>query len=251
MALLAIVGAGCAAAVYSLDRPGLPCDRALRITHRTLVALGYTVNQMVPPGENGVGVVGGTKPGPDGTTLAGRVEIRCSGTGVILQPVESAPFSKFEFSRAFDYSFREVVQRPDLEEPAKAIGLQVLVERLDRYQAQLDLGGSPTTGDAVPIRITVRNHTDRSVTIEPAGFRLTPAGGTAVMALADDALARAFSSGPAADRVRRDLLTRATVPARASLMRFLVFPPGAYREAQISIEDTETGESDGFVAPVE
>jgi len=33
--------------------------------------------------------------------------------------------------------------------------------------------------------------------------------------------------------------------------RYLVYPPGVYREARISIEDAETGESEGFVTPVE
>jgi hypothetical protein len=251
LVLWAVVGVGCSAAIYSLERPGLPCDRALRVTHRTLVAMGYSVNEMVPPGENGVGVVGGTKVGPAGKMVSGRVQIRCTGQGVTLQPIEGGPFSEFDFSRGFNYSFREVVQRPDQEEPAKAAGLQVLVERLDRYQSQLDLGGSPTTGETVPVRITVRNHTDRAVTIDPAGFRLTPSSGTSTNALAGDALAQAFATGAPADRVRRDLLTRTNVAARASLTRFLVFPPGQYREAQISIEDAETGESEGFVAPVE
>ena len=171
--LMVTIAAGCSATVYSVRRPDLPCDRALRMTHRTLVALGYDINQMVAPGESGAGFIAGRKPGPNGTTLVGRVDIRCDGRGVTLQPVENGPFSKFEFSRAFDYSFAEAVKRPDLEVPAKAIGLQVLVQRLDRYQAELDLGGTPTTGDAVPVRITVRNHTDRAITIDPTGFRLT------------------------------------------------------------------------------
>ena len=248
---MTLVGVGCSAAIYSVHRPELPCDRALRVTHRTLVALGYTVNQMVEPGESGVGRVGGTKLAPDGTTLSGQVEVRCDGRGATLQPIESAPLSKFDFSRAFVYSFTELVQRPDLEQPTKAIGLQVLLQRLDRYQAQLDLGGNPTIGDALPVRITIRNHTNRAVTIDPAGIRLTPPNGENVPPLTGAALSQALASNAGAERVRSESLTRTTVPAQTSISRFLVFPPGSYRDAQISFEDTETGESEGFVAPVE
>lgn len=244
---------GCTSVRYALPRPGLQCDRALRVTHRTMVALGYEIDEMISPVASGVGTVAGHKTGPKGEPLSGRVDIRCDVNGAVLQPVESGPFTGFDFSRAFDYSFRELVQRPDLEVPAKAIGLQVLVERIDRYQAQLDMGGVPTTGDVFPVRVTVRNHTDRAVTIDPSGIKLAAEGGKATTPLDGAALTGALASGVAGDHVRANLLTHATIPANTSVTRFLVYPagPSPYREAQISIEDAETGESEGFFTHVE
>lgn len=249
--VVALSTVGCAASMYAMRRPNLPCERAMRVTHRTLIGMGYTITELSPPGEDGYGLIGGTRTNADGSVSSGKVSLQCNGNGVTLQPIEGDLFSKFDFSRGFDLSFQEAVQRPDLETPAKAIGLQLLVEHISRFQAELDLGGAPTTGDAVLMRITVRNHTDRPVTVDPAGIKLMPAEGDAVAPLADAALGRVLASGSAADRVRGNLLTRSTVAANTSVTRFSVYPAGVYREAQISIEDTETGETEGFVARVE
>src|SRR4051812_28248167 len=101
-----VVAAGCTTSPrYALVRSDLPCARAVRVTHRTLVGLGFTINEMAEPGESGVGWVGGTKTDANGRVVNGRVQIRCDRSGVTLQPVESDFLSQFEFSRAFDYSF--------------------------------------------------------------------------------------------------------------------------------------------------
>jgi hypothetical protein len=51
-------------------------------------------------------------------------------------------------------------------------------------------------------------------------------------------------------RVRRELLSGRKIPPKTTVAGFLVYPAGTYREAQIGIEDLETGETEGFVAPV-
>jgi len=51
--------------------------------------------------------------------------------------------------------------------------------------------------------------------------------------------------------VRAERLRPGRVAAHTTASGFLVYPPGVYREARISIEDVETGESEGFVTPVE
>jgi len=251
LAVLALLAACSASSRYALDRPGLHCDRALRVTHRTMVALGYTVTAMVPP-TTGPGVVAGEKTGPDGERQEASVRVTCDARGATLQPIEgSFLLPSFEFSRAFDYSFRELVQRPDVEVPARDVGLQLLVEAIDPFRAQLDLGGTITGGGAVPVRLTVRNNTDRAVLLDAAGVALTTADGREATPLAGAALDAALT-GSAAARVRPDLLRRVTVAPHTTVVRWLVYPPGSYREAQIALADPDApDEAEGFVAPVQ
>jgi hypothetical protein len=217
-----------------------------------MVTLGYTVTELVEASVERAGSVGGTKTNPDGTTRSGRVIIRCAVQGAVLQPVESGLVPEgYEFSRAFGYSFKSLVQRPDVETPWKSTGLQVLVQALDPFEARLDLGDVATTGGAVPVRVTVRNDTDRKVRLDAPRLSLVDAQGTSHEPLAGAALASALASNAAGDRVRSELFGATPIAARETRIGFLVYPPGRYREARVSIEDVETEEADGFVAPVE
>ena len=244
---------GCPApAKYAVERPGLPCDRATRVAHRTLVTMGYTVTELVEPSVERAGAVGGTKQAPDGTTSRGRVVIRCTSQGATIQPVEDALVpSDYEFSRTFGYSFKSLVQRPDVETPWKSSGLQVLIQALDPVEQRLDLGGIATVGDAVPVRVTVRNQTDRAVRLDASRLSLVDAQGGTHEALAGPALAAATAGNDAGSRVRGELFTPTPIPARETRIGFLVYPAGRYREARVAVEDVETEETDGFVTPVE
>jgi hypothetical protein len=198
------------------------------------------------------GFVAGTKTGADGVAHAGRVVIRCSASGADLQPVEEGLVpDSYEFSRAFDYSFKSLVQRPDVENPWKNVGLEVLVEALDPVRARLDLGGVPTAGDAVAVRVTVRNNTDRKVRLDASRLSLVDAGGDTREPLAGPALAAAIAPGAAGDRVRAELFGTKPVAGGETRTGFLVYPAGTYREARVAIEDVETEETEGFVAPVQ
>jgi len=250
--LVFLLALGCPTpAIYTEVRPELSCERATRVTYRTLETLGYTVNEVVVASPERSGVVGGTKKLADGTTRTGRVAITCDGRGAVLRPIEDSLLPDFEFSRAFSYSFKTLVQRPDVEEPSAAKGLQVLVHTVSAQEATLDLGGVPTAGRAVPARVTVRNDTDRAVAFDPARFELVPASGDSVAPLAGAALSAALASGAAGDRVRAELLGARRIAPHSTASGFLVFPPGIYREARVTIEDVETGEGEGFVAPVQ
>jgi len=252
LAVLVLLVAGCPTpAIYREVRPGLSCERATRVTYRTLVALGYTVTELVPATPERAGVVSGTKPGPEGSTLTGRVVITCDAEGAVVKPVENALVPNYDFSRGFGYSFKEMVKHPDVEEPWAGRGLEVRLHALSPPEATLDLGGVATVAGAVPVRVTVRNNTARAVSIDPARIDLVPAGGTASGPLAGEALARALAPGAAGDRVRAAGLRPGRVAAHTTASGFLVYPPGTYREARITIEDVETGESEGFVTPVE
>jgi hypothetical protein len=250
--LAALLLAGCPTPrQYREVRPGLSCERATRVAYRTLQTLGYTVDEVVVANPERAGVVGGKKTLPDGSTTGGRVVITCDGQGAKLDPVEDALLPNYEFSRAFGYSFKALVQRPDVEVPEAGSDLEVLVHVVTSQEAILDLGGVPTAGGAILTRATVRNHTDRAVAIDPARIELAPATGDPAPPLAGEALAAALASGPAGDKVRAEPLVAGRVAPRTTVTGFLVYPPGAYREARISIEDVETGETEGFVAPVQ
>jgi hypothetical protein len=198
-----------------------------------------------------VGTIAGEKPGPDGQVLRGKVRIACDGQGTTLQPVEDSPVPNFEFSREFGYSFKSLVQMPDVEEPREKAGLQIQVRRLDRFQQQLDLGGIALGPGADLVRVTVRNDTDRAAAIEPSGVELAAADGATALPLAGGALDAALAGG-GAERVRAELLRkRLTVAPRSSVVRFLVYPAGQWREARVSVVDVETDETEGFVAGLE
>jgi hypothetical protein len=251
LAVLAIGLLGCPAPrQFSVERPGLNCDRATRVAYRTMNQLGYTVTDLVPAIPDRPGLVAGTKPGPDGP-ITGRVRIQCDAQGAVLQPVEPDLIPTYDFSRAFDYSFKSLVQRPDVEEPMVAKGLQVLVHAVGVHEAILDLGGAPTVGEAVPVRVTVRNNTDRVVAVDPAEIELVSAAGASATPLTGAALSAALAADAAGDRVRAEGLGKRRVSAKSVVTGFLVYPPGVYREARLSIVDVETDESEGFVAPVQ
>lgn len=217
-----------------------------------MVAMGYTITGLEQPSVQNVGMIRGTKTEPNGTTHGGRVVIRCSPSGATLQPAEEGFVpGNYEFSRAFGYSFRELVNRPDVGTPWKQVGLQVLVQALDKYEARLDLGDVATVGDAVPVRVTVRNNTERAVRLDAARLALVDSGGTSHEALAGAALTGALAGNAAGQRVRAELFGPAPIRPGETRIGFLVYPAGRYKEARVSIDDVETDESEGFVAPVE
>ncbi len=251
MLVLLLLATGCPTpSQYREVQPGLPCDRATRVAYRTLMELGYTITELMPatPGTNGA--VAGTKKRRDGTQTTGRVRIECDAAGAKLVPIEDSAFPDYEFSRAFGYSFKSLVQQPDVEEPKAEIGLEVLVKAVTPHDAVLDLGGPATVGGAVPVQITIRNHTDRAVAVDPKRIDLMNAAGDAAAPLSGGALNAALADGAGGARVRKELLAARKIPPKTTVAGFLVYPPGTYREAQIGIEDVETGETEGFVATV-
>jgi hypothetical protein len=251
--LAALLALGCPPpARYTVDRPGLPCDRATRLAYRTMVALGFSVTSLVPASPARVGEVAGTRDRPDGSREARRVQITCDARGAVLRPIEDELLPSYEFSRAFGYSFTTLVARPDVEEPRAARGLEVLVHVLDAHEALLDLGGVPTAPGYVAARVTVRNHTDRAVAVDPARIELVPADGDPASPVAGPALAAALGAGGAgAERVRAEYVTSGRIAPGATVAGYLVYPAARYREARIGIEDVETGETEGFVTPIE
>jgi len=239
-------------AQYTVERPELSCDRAVRVAHKTLGALGYTVTELVEPSVERSGAVGGTKVDAQGQAHKARVIIRCSGQGAVLQPVEEGLVpSDYEFSRTFGYSFKTLVQRPDVEQPWQNVGLQVLVQTLDPFKARLDLGDVPTVGEVVVVRVTVRNNTDRKVRLDASRLSLVDAQGNAHEPLLGGALAATLAQNSAGDRLRAEAFGPTPIAARETRVGFLVYPLARYREARVAIEDVETEETDGFVMPVE
>jgi hypothetical protein len=236
---------------YNVVQPGLGCDRATRVAYRTLESLGYTVTDLVPANPAQAGAISGSRVDPEGATRAVRVVIRCDAKGAVLQPVEEDVFPTYEFSRLFGYSFTALVQRPDVETPRAGKGLEVQVRVIRSHEAVLDLGAEATQGTTLLVRVTVRNQTARAVALDPARLELVPAEGESVAPLAGPALAAALAPGPGGERVRAEQLREGRIAPGATAMGYLLYPLGVYREARVSIEDVETGETEGFVTPVQ
>src|SRR5262249_61147705 len=173
LVVLAVLAAGCfAPSRYAVERPGVECDRAMRVVRRTMMQLGYTVTEMIQPKDQTPGLVQGTRTLKTGSVTTGRVRVVCNASGADIQPIEDSLVPDYEFSRAFGYSFKELVQRPDVETPVVESGVQVLIEVLDKYGQRLDLGSDAVGSGNALVRLTVRNGTDRAVAIDGSDLPL-------------------------------------------------------------------------------
>jgi hypothetical protein len=249
-AMLVVLAACPAPRRYAVEQPGMPCERATRFAYETMQQIGYTVSEAVGATHTNPGRVAGTKRRADGSLDRGEVRITCTASGVVFQPVEGDLVPSFEFSRKFGYSATTLAKQP-LEEPTVQSGrLEVSIDLMDVPRSTIDLGGWPLATEDVLIRVRIRNGADRTVVIQPSFIALLAASGEPVSALESGALQASLGTGAAADSVRARLLSRTRVEPGTKFERFLVFPPGQYGEAQVSLEDVETGESDGFEVPV-
>ena len=237
---------------YAVEQAGMPCERATRLAYETMQQLGYSVTEAVEATRSTPGRVVGTKRRGDGTLERGTVRITCSSGGVEFQPIEGDLVPSFEFSRKFGYSITTLVKQPAEQQPStvQTGRMDVSIEVIDVPRATLDLGGWPLAADDVLIRVRVRNGTDRPVVVEPGSITLLATSGEPVNALGGDAAQGSLGNGAAAGAVRARLLARTRVAPGTQAEAFLVFPPGQYDEAQVSLEDPDTGESDGFQVPV-
>ena len=253
--LLLLLASGCPAPRrYAVAPEGMSCERATRVAYRTMEQQGFTVTRVVEATRDEDGLVEGTRPGadPDARPEHASVRILCRADGVIVQPVEGELVSSFEFSRGFGYSFKELAKHPDVEQPTQVTGLQVLVEDVEPPQAAIELGGWPLAGEErVLVRVTVRNGTERPVELDAARILLAPRDGSSTPPLPPAAAAAALAPNARGADLRAKLLGRARVPAGETVTGFLVFPRGDYADAQVAIEDVETGETDGFSVPVQ
>jgi hypothetical protein len=101
------------------------------------------------------------------------------------------------------------------------------------------------------VRVTIRNQTGRAVAVDPARLELVPVAGESVLPLDGPASTAALAPGRGGDRVREEQLRGGRIAAGVTTAGYLLYPDGNYREARIAIEDVETGETEGFVAPVQ
>jgi hypothetical protein len=250
--LLGLVSACTSAGRYRVVRPGLGCEAATRTAYKTLITLGYRVTAITPATQQRDGRIDGVKGGADGSPTRVGVTIECDEKGSVLTPIEPDVVPNWEYSRAFGYSFKSLVQMPEnVDVPRAGVGLEVRVHALTSGEATLDFGGPATVDGAQAIRVTVRNQTDRAVRVDPERLELVARGGTSVTRLTGAALAAALAPGPGGEAIRANPLGERRVAPNTTVSGYVVFPTGTYDEARISIEDVETGEGEGFVTPIE
>ena len=95
--VLVLVAIGCLAPTrYAVRRPGITCERATRVAHRTVIEMGYTVTRLLPARPDRAGEIAVTRTRPDGSVVSARVVISCGGRGAELQPYEDALFPTYE-----------------------------------------------------------------------------------------------------------------------------------------------------------
>src|SRR5262249_60509471 len=89
--VLAVVAAGCfAPRRYAVERPGLECDRAVRVVRRTMMELGYTVTEMIQPKDQTPGLVQGNRTLKNSSVTTGRVSVVCNAGEAEIQPIKTS-----------------------------------------------------------------------------------------------------------------------------------------------------------------
>src|SRR5262249_57276160 len=128
-------------------------------------------------------------------------------------------------------------------------GVEAFAESLEKRVRRRDRGGEAVGRGNALVRLAVRNATARAVAIDGPDLTLVAADGSTRLPLAAAAVDASLVPGAGADRVRHELLGRLEVPPGTTAVRFVVFPPGPYREARGIVADVETGVTDGVDPP--
>ena len=188
--LLALASACPEPARYRVIRPGLGCEPATRAAYKTLITLGYRVTSINPAEPGHTGRIDGVKGGADGAPVKAGVEIECDAKGSVLTPLEPDLVPNWEYSRAFGYSFKSIVAMPEnVDVPRAGVGLEVRVHAVSPEESTLDLGAPATTPGTLLVRVTIRNHTDRAVRLDPERLELVAPDAPSALPLQGAALA--------------------------------------------------------------
>src|SRR5262249_29125562 len=151
---------------------------------RTMMQLGYTVTEMIQPKDQTPGLVQGTRTLKNGSVTTGRVRVVCNASGADIQPIEDSLVPDYEFSRAFGYSFKELVQRPDVDTPVVEPGVQVLIEAREKGGQRPDLGRTAGGGGTPPVRLPAGTAPAGPVATAGSALTLAAADGSARQPLA-------------------------------------------------------------------
>jgi len=256
------------------DQP-LSCDEANRASYDALRGMGFRITSFEPAVAGRPGTLKGTSSEGGKNERSATVIIECTAKGANVTASEDGKWlGQLDFKHAYFLSFtaqlalvnaqRERAARLAAGEPdtQKRSDLQVVVEPLSGQAAKLDFDLDLAAGGVLPIRIAIRNPTDRTYRIEADQIRLTRSDRERVEPISPDAAAARVASARVgesgapvttlsqqviADRLRAQLLTAEEVRPGGDVKGFLFFPGGNYTRARVVLTEKESDESEGFV----
>lgn len=260
---------------YDIKDQPLSCDEANRTAYEALRAMGFQITtfEAAVPGRDGV--LRGTS-NEGGEERSATVSIECTPTGANVNASEDNKWLRqLEFKNGYYLNFQAqlaLAERQREQAAKKASGelaasqqrndLQVTVEPIVGLAAKLDFDLDLAAGGVLPMKIAVRNPTDRTYQLDPDQIRLTRTDRERVEPISPDTAAARMvaarvsgknepvtplSQAAIADRLRLHLLPAEKLRPGAEVKGYVFFPTGDYTRARVVLTEEETEESEGFV----
>ena len=272
--------AGCTPPVKRFDLVDQPlsCDDANRTAYDTLRAMGFQITTFDPatPGHEGTLKGTTTEGSTAGADRSATVTIECTPTGATVIASEDGKWLRqLDFKHAYYLGFTSqlAMAKAQRERAAKlAAGelpasqqrndLQVLVEPVGGLGAKLDFDLDLAAAGVLPVRINIKNPSDRTYRLGLDEIRLTRSDRERVASISPEQAAERIVSAHGADkdgslttlsqqavaeRLRAKLLTANTLGPHAEVKGYLYFPLGDYTRARVVLTEQESDESEGFV----
>lgn len=294
LALATLVGAACLAASctpvtksFELHTAKISCEEANRYVFDSVRDMKMTVTDFraAKPGRPGYLKA-------EGKDRSGSVTITCESDGVHVDPKQhSGPALAFERGLFLSMTGRSglIVDRGKIvgrreppgspvdtsanprggeaavaasaasrpTAPASGGGMQVSVEPQEGFATVLDFDADLSAAGVLPIKITIRNASDRPYDFDPEEVNVRVRGSRqraeplgvdgAVSRLRGAASAEIGDASAAARIMKSRRLQRGRLEPGAVSSGFLYFPTGDYDRAKILMSDVRTGEAEGFL----
>jgi hypothetical protein len=235
----------------------------MRSARAALLQMGYSISSVQKATAETPGYVVGTRETgwtPYSPEAAEQhtvtVTVRCSDAGAEFQAVTDEDWTR---QLNFPNRFSEAVQSnvPSGERPAprqrdepEATGLVLRIEPQRPGQARSEFGIDLTAAGITPVKVEIRNLTDRRygfrraevvlVTVE--GRRQEPMS----LAAAAELLSAQDPDGRLHERLGKKSIGDGELAPGARLEGFLYFAASTYRRARVVLVDLESDESEGF-----
>jgi hypothetical protein len=239
----------------------LTCSEATRAARQALMRLGYSITRVTPAKAGAPGTVVATRdtgwspasPEP-GTVHTATVTITCSDSGAeFIAGTDEGFIERMSFPQRFTAAVQAAVGRKTAQPKAtneEPRGLLVSVEPQRGTAAQHEFGADLPAAGITPVKIEIKNRSDRRYDFKSSDVELLTEEGSHVepLSLADAVACLGSSPDAAAARQRmsqKELQDR-DIPPGLSLDGYLYFKAAAYRRARVVLTDVESDEAEGF-----
>jgi len=264
---------------YEVHSAELTCDEANRLVYAAVIDMRMKVTAFTQAQPGRPGLLKAT-----GADRSGSVSIICDPGGVKIDPKQTSMGDPiFERGILLSVSGRsglvvdqgnvtgrvrtvsadEAAGSGSIEPNADASGgVQVEVEPQRGFSTVLDFDANLAAAGVLPIKVTIRNRTNRAYTFSPADLvvRLHGSNATVQSLAAADAVARLAtkvgSEGAQTElgnvaSARKIMLDKALKGGKlapgASTSGYVYYPVGDYDRAKLNMTDVSSGEAEGFL----